>query len=346
MSKKNYKIYIFISILLLALLSSYQIYPRSGIAFLRNPIGAKANALGTAYTGSVKDPSALFWNPAGLAHISGRKITLKDKKKQAEDDFKDLEKEIESDELIDYGPLSDSEIITKRTFEMEIFVTLSQLSLQRQLGFVGVAFPVYFGSLGIGIHGIRVTGVEGYDTSGISTESLNYILYSGHMGYAFELGPTRIGFALVGIGEDLDGEIIYGGSVDLGIQFFASIYELGASLQNAVGFIQRSTSTSNQFSRLNIILKLSGSVQIPDTGIRIYLGLTSNLDEYQESGPYLNLGISYDIFKYTTILIGLNGSRPSVGLELNFPYITLSYALRPDRLGYGLEHYLDLTLAF
>ena len=344
--KQKYAFYYYVFFLTIVL--SHQVYPESGINFLREPIGAKANALGSAYTGSVKEPSALLWNPAGLSHISGREITmtLEEKKRQAEEDFKDLENEIESNEVIVNEPLPEIKRITSRTFEMQVFVTASQFTLNRQLGFTGIAFPVYFGSMGVGIQANRITGIEGYDADGISTGNLDYALYSAYLGYAFQTGPVRMGFTLIGIRENLGGKFINGGAIDVGIQFFTSIYELGASLQNLGGIIQKSASAKNQYTRLDIVLRLSGSVQILNTGIRIYLGLTSNIDRSKEVGPGLNFGLSYDLFKYTSLLVGLNRSRPSIGLDFDFPYITLSYALRSDKLKIGLEHYLDVNLAF
>ncbi len=47
----------------------------TGFAFLNLPAGARAAALGGAFTAVADDPTALFWNPAGLAppaRVSGR----------------------------------------------------------------------------------------------------------------------------------------------------------------------------------------------------------------------------------------------------------------------------------
>ncbi|MCX6150554.1 MAG: PorV/PorQ family protein [Ignavibacteriales bacterium] len=43
----------------------------SGAQFLQIPVGAKATALGGAYIGLADDASAVFWNPAGIAKITG-----------------------------------------------------------------------------------------------------------------------------------------------------------------------------------------------------------------------------------------------------------------------------------
>lgn len=40
----------------------------SGAQFLQLPVGARAEAMGGAFTGLADDASALFWNPAGMVH--------------------------------------------------------------------------------------------------------------------------------------------------------------------------------------------------------------------------------------------------------------------------------------
>lgn len=42
----------------------------SSAAFLRIPVGARGAALGSAYVSMADDPSAMFWNPGGLARVS------------------------------------------------------------------------------------------------------------------------------------------------------------------------------------------------------------------------------------------------------------------------------------
>lgn len=41
----------------------------SGAQFLQLPVGARAEAMGGAFTGLANDASALFWNPAGIVHV-------------------------------------------------------------------------------------------------------------------------------------------------------------------------------------------------------------------------------------------------------------------------------------
>jgi uncharacterized protein UPF0164 len=47
----------------------------TGFAFLKLGVGARAMALGSAYVALADDPTAIHWNPAGLAAIKGTQVT-------------------------------------------------------------------------------------------------------------------------------------------------------------------------------------------------------------------------------------------------------------------------------
>lgn len=49
---------------------------QTGMKWLSIPVGARASALGSAYTAMAADAGAVFWNPAGLALTEGRHIFL------------------------------------------------------------------------------------------------------------------------------------------------------------------------------------------------------------------------------------------------------------------------------
>ncbi|MCA9735878.1 PorV/PorQ family protein [candidate division KSB1 bacterium] len=49
-------------------------------AFLRIPVGARGAALGSAAAATATDASAMFWNPAGIAHISEYTLLVDDAK--------------------------------------------------------------------------------------------------------------------------------------------------------------------------------------------------------------------------------------------------------------------------
>ena len=71
-----------ISILALLVVAIVLIFPRSAAAtkyagaFMENGGGARALGMGGAFTAVADDPSATFWNPAGLATLTDRELLL------------------------------------------------------------------------------------------------------------------------------------------------------------------------------------------------------------------------------------------------------------------------------
>ncbi len=49
---------------------------RTGLSFLKIGVGARAAAMGSAYTSVSKDQSSAYWNPAGLIGVKGRDVLL------------------------------------------------------------------------------------------------------------------------------------------------------------------------------------------------------------------------------------------------------------------------------
>ncbi len=48
----------------------------SGLAFLKIGVGSRASALGEAYTALANDPTAIYWNPAGLSAAPGAQLAF------------------------------------------------------------------------------------------------------------------------------------------------------------------------------------------------------------------------------------------------------------------------------
>ena len=47
----------------------------TGFAFLKLGVGARAMGLGSAYVALADDPTAIYWNPAGLSSLTGTQVT-------------------------------------------------------------------------------------------------------------------------------------------------------------------------------------------------------------------------------------------------------------------------------
>ncbi|MBH10927.1 MAG: hypothetical protein CMG74_11370 [Candidatus Marinimicrobia bacterium] len=71
---------------------SSEIYNRgsSSSAFLEIGVGARATALGNAYTAVSDDPTTMFWNPAGLSWVDGLQISFNHADWLASTDFENV----------------------------------------------------------------------------------------------------------------------------------------------------------------------------------------------------------------------------------------------------------------
>ena len=56
-------------------------------AHLKHGVSARAVGMGSAYTALSKDPSALYWNPAGLLGIKGAQLQLDIRDQMGPTDF-------------------------------------------------------------------------------------------------------------------------------------------------------------------------------------------------------------------------------------------------------------------
>lgn len=59
----------------------------TGAEFLSIPVGARASAMGSAYSASVNDATSIYWNPSGLAAVGDRTFTAEYATWLAEIDF-------------------------------------------------------------------------------------------------------------------------------------------------------------------------------------------------------------------------------------------------------------------
>jgi hypothetical protein len=57
-------------------LASQLCFAQTGFRFLELGVGSRAVAMGEAYTSLAADPSAVYWNPAGLARMDGVQVHL------------------------------------------------------------------------------------------------------------------------------------------------------------------------------------------------------------------------------------------------------------------------------
>src|SRR5687767_9077216 len=132
-------------LIVVALLAVTEISSRTSSAeFLTTGFGAKSVGLGNAYGVVVSDPSAVYWNPAGLAQIyNEKKIT------QTVETPKNTEKPAGDDE--EFNKLLEDQNSTgsKETKTEEISVRGTQFQMNSSASYLSNGRLMYFGAAGV-----------------------------------------------------------------------------------------------------------------------------------------------------------------------------------------------------
>lgn len=341
-------------ILIASFIGATSVFAANGAQFLSTGFGAKANGLGNSYGVIVNDPSALYWNPAGLAAIDGeikrvRKVNIQEEAERAfeEGEFEDFVNESGQSGMPDDS--EDKQNNDDRTFEMQLYGSYGQLSLDRQIAFTGTAFTLFGGTLGAGALGTMVDGIDGYSETGVSTGSVEYSAFAGYLGYAFAKGSGKYGFSVMGFQENIASTSLYGGGLNAGVQYgILPILSIGMNFQNLIGVMQKSVSSNDEYSKLDTIMDFSMAVSTPppNSNIKLLLGFSSNLDEPETEAFMPNIGIAYGLNKYAYVMVGLDNGYPSGGIGFSFKYFQMAYSINRDKLGEGFQHFAEFNFIF
>jgi len=344
------------NLLPLAFLSLFTLSPVSAFELLKTTVGAEAAALGGATAATVKDPTAIFWNPAGLANINGKDKQKSKTNLAAEADqkfsndsfdklFENTTKSGEDGSEEEPAPV----VRSAPPFEIQLHTTYGYLSMNRHLFMASSAMTLLKGTIGLGLLGTYVPLIDGYDMNGISTGSISYGAYAAYLGYAWESGIVKMGASLSGYQETLATQSIYGGGLNMGVQMTPiPILHIGAALQNLPGVMQYSTSDPSKFRKLETIMKLTLGITTPppDASFMLLLGLEANLDQIVKPEVYANIGLQMKFAKYFSLMAGLRNNNFALGLGFNLPFIKVAYAINQDPLHTGFQHFVDISLSF
>jgi len=342
-----------ISIPVLTLTLLFSVSPADAFELIKASIGAESTALGGAVAGTVRDPSALLWNPAGLANING-----KDKQKGKSNLSSEADQKFSSDSFDKLFEDNEMETKSEETpqmprssapFELQLYTSYGYLSMNRNIFMAATAMTLFKGTFGVGLLGTYVPLIDGYNSLGVSTGSITYGAYAAYMGFAWESGIMKMGVSLAGYQEGLDTQNYYGGGLNMGIQMTPiPILHIGAAVQNLPGVMQYSASSPSSLRKLDTIMKLTLGLTTPppDASVMLLFGLESNLDQIATPEVYSNIGLQVKFAKNFTLMGGLRNNNFAMGFGFNLPFIKINYAVNQDILQTGFQHYVDVNLSF
>lgn len=335
----------------------FSLHSVNGFELIKATVGAEAAALGGAMTATVKDPSAIYWNPAGLANING-----KDKQKGKSSLASEADQKFSSDSFDklfedsdkNANKINNTEEINPPSnqaspFELQFYSTYGYLTLDRHIFMAATGMTLFKGTFGVGVLGTYVPLIDGYNNLGVFTGSIAYGAYAGYMGYAWESGIMKMGFSLSGYQEGLDTQNYYGAGLNMGVQMTPiPILHIGAAIQNLPGVMQYTASNPSLVRKLDTIMKMTLGITTPppDSNFMLLLGIESNLDQIVVPEVYADIGLQIKFAKNFSLMAGLRNNNLALGFGFNLPTVKIAYAINQDPLHIGFQHFVDINFVF
>lgn len=182
-------------------------------AFLKRGMSARAIGMGSAYTAIADDPSACFWNPAGLLNLSGFNLQLSD----LQDDLINVES---------FGDVNSPQFALSYNFRKPLLKT------------------VYW-ALGAAANGFFVKDIDQYDSESNYIDSFNFGEYVVFFSTAFRVRFLKVGITWKFIEQNfgLDDQFIQNSQESLNFPLILKPHDLGIMYNPTeyltVGFIVR-----------------------------------------------------------------------------------------------------------
>lgn len=299
-------------------------------------VGAKYVAMGKAAEVIVDDVYSIYWNPAGLRELIGGDTKTKEICR------KNTEEKLEGfteDDLIKF-----SEEEFTQSF-IQIGASAALLDIEREAGFMGVAFDIFEGVMGIGLYSIQSRDIESRDEAGYFIKDLDYIASVGYISYGWGRGISSIGFSIKGLYEKIGDIGFYGCGVDFGTQMeLVPFFKIGLVAQDIGTGLKPNEDYNyidNRYDFASPTIRLSAAITDNSSDIVIAISGGRRL----ESSDYeLNLGFQYNIQKQTSLYIGLNNLLFSSGISFKLYRVKMSYAFSFDRIDLGYNNIVSITL--
>lgn len=301
--------------------------------------GARYVAMGKAAEVIVDDVFAIYWNPAGLSELKGKKSLTPEQ-------IKDRAKKGDMDKISEEDLIKFSEADTGRSFVNAGF-SAAMLDVEREAGFAGVAFNMFKGVMGAGLLYIQSRDIEARDVSGNYLKKMNYAASTGFLSYAWNSGVSSFGFSIKGLNEKI-GDVEYiGGGLDVGTQIeLIPFFKIGFVIQDIGTGLKPMRSYENIKNKYDFgspSLKLSAALTNRTSD---FLIAVTGVKKLEQERYEFNVGIQYELYRQTSIYIGLNDSRFASGISVKIYGLDISYAFAYDNINLGYNNVVSLTLEF
>ena len=300
--------------------------------------GAKYIAMGKAAEAVVDDVYSIYWNPAGLRELLEKEnLTPEEIKNRAERG--ELES-ITEDDLVNF-----SEEDYTKSFVL-IGASLALLDIEREAGFMGVAFNMFGGVVGFGLYSIQSRDIESRDEAGNYIADIDYTASAGYISYGWASGVASFGLTVKGLNEKIGDYGYYGCGIDIGAQIeLIPFLKLGFIIQDVRTGLkpyEDYRNIENKYDFASPVIKLSAA--ITNRASDFVISFTSIKKLEQEEYEF-NFGFQYNILKYSSLYFGLNDSLLSSGISFNIFGVEATYAFSFDRIDSGYNNIVSMTFA-
>jgi hypothetical protein len=296
------KIFIYVIIFLCATSLSAEKYAGE---FLNLGVGVKATSMGNAFVSVANDPTAVFWNPAGM----------------------------QSSQNLSFDIMHSEEFAGNLKYDTFAFTYPFESNLH--FGFLLTR---------IGISGIPLTALENPDST-ISEENPPYAYkyvsdadYTGYLAFSSEISPKiSWGVSSKIIYKNIGDISASGLGLDIGFLFHANEnIRLGANLRDAFGTTIWWDDGLRERINPNIFAGTGMDFLFPILFKPATLSLQSDIlfegrksaDQlhYKKTSADFHLGLKIDLADFLSICGGIDRTNPSAGVEIAYQRFHLNYA--------------------
>ena len=284
-------------------------------AFLKRGMSARAIGMGSAYTAIANDPSACFWNPAGLLNLSGFNWQLSD----LQDDLLNVES---------FGDVNSPQFAFSYSVKKPL--------LKR----------IYW-AWGVAANGFFVKDIDQYDSESNYIDSFNFGEYAVFFSTAFRIRFLKVGITWKFIEQNfgLDGQFIQNSQESLNFPLILKPHDLGIMYNPTeyltVGLIVRDSIRVGVYdvypksSQLGIKFDLNAvKLSLP------HLILATDVIVIQNSLNKMNMGLEYE-YLFTedlSLAVRIGASNMIIGMKGKVGNLNeVKPANRKGALGLGMR---------
>lgn len=214
------------------------------------------------------------------------------------------------------------------------------MSLGRRLDYIGLVRPItHLRAIGVGFVNFGLGDIEGRDQYGLPTQKFSFRESALLVSYGFIL-REGLGVGLTGklLNSSLANYRAYGAGVDVGLLWKPiTSATVGVVAQDVYTYLKWDTPASHG-ERFPIHFKVAFSNAVLDSALQFSIAYDKNI----EQAPGRHLGIEYWFQKTIGFRIGREGNDTVFGLGIIYRTFHFDYGFRPDSMGEGGVHALDV----